>query len=74
MRVNTRKRRNARRVPSLSEFRAFSVFIDTVHRTGQAFMVALGIDAGEQKQMLGFWEGLCHFKLGYFLFEQQSQE
>ena len=41
----------------LSEFRAFAVFIDTVHRAGQAFMVALGIDIEGRKQVLGFWEG-----------------
>jgi len=42
---------------SLSEFRVFAVFIDTVHRAGQAFMIALGIDAEGRKQVLGFWEG-----------------
>ncbi len=42
---------------SLSEFRVFGVFIDTVHRAGCAFMVALGIDVEGRKQVLGFWEG-----------------
>jgi putative transposase len=42
---------------SLSDFSAFAVFIDTVHRAGCAFMVALGIDRGGRKQVLGFWEG-----------------
>ena len=42
---------------SLSDFSTFGVFIDTVHRAGQAFMVALGIDRKGRKQVLGFWEG-----------------
>jgi len=42
---------------SLSDFRIFAVFIDTVHRAGCAFMVALGIDREGRKQVLGFWEG-----------------
>jgi putative transposase len=42
---------------SLSDFRTFAVFIDTIHRAGTAFMVALGIDREGQKQVLGFWEG-----------------
>jgi transposase-like protein len=41
----------------LSDFRTFAIFIDTIHRAGKAFMVALGIDAEGQKQVLGFWEG-----------------
>jgi putative transposase len=42
---------------SLSDFSTFGVFIDTVHRAGQAFMVALGVDRKGRKQVLGFWEG-----------------
>lgn len=42
---------------SLSDFRTFAVFIDTIHRAGTAFMVALGIDMAGRKQVLGFWEG-----------------
>jgi len=41
----------------LSDFKVFAVFMDTVHRAGHAFMVALGIDREGQKQVLGFWEG-----------------
>ena len=41
----------------LSDFKAFAIFIDTVHRAGCAFMVALGIDREGQKRVLGFWEG-----------------
>jgi len=41
----------------LSDFTAFAVFIDTIHRTGEAFMIALGIDREGYKRALGFWEG-----------------
>ena len=41
----------------LSDFKAFAIFIDTIHRAGKAFMVALGIDAEGHKCVLGFWEG-----------------
>lgn len=41
----------------LSDFKAFAVFIDTIHRGGEAFMVTLGIDTSGRKQVLGFWEG-----------------
>lgn len=35
----------------------FAIFLDTVHRGGRAFIVALSIDLGGNKQVLGFWEG-----------------
>ncbi len=35
----------------------FALFLDTIHRGGQAFIVALGIDLSGQKRALGFWEG-----------------
>ena len=54
--VTTRKLKEFRE-RSLSECRVFAVFIDTVHRAGCAFMVALGIDTEGRKQVLGFWEG-----------------
>lgn len=41
----------------LKDFEAFAVFLDTVHRGGVAFVVALGIDVFGKKQVLGFWEG-----------------
>jgi putative transposase len=41
----------------LSGVRAFAVFIDTVHRGKEAFMVALGIDDQGRKAALGFWQG-----------------
>ena len=41
----------------LSDFKAFSIFLDTVHRGGEAFVVALGLDQGGLKRALGFWEG-----------------
>jgi putative transposase len=41
----------------LEDFAPFAVFLDTVHRGGRAFVVALGLDTGGQKRALGFWEG-----------------
>ncbi len=42
---------------SLTSFVPFSVFLDTVHRGGEAFIVALGLDIAGKKQTLGFWQG-----------------
>jgi putative transposase len=39
------------------DFAPFAVFLDTVHRGGVAFVVALGLDINGQKRVLGFWEG-----------------
>jgi len=41
----------------LSDISVFAVFIDTVHRGNDAFMVALGIDRDGRKHALGFWQG-----------------
>jgi len=41
----------------LSSLAVFAVFIDTVHRGKDAFMVALGIDIKGHKHVLGFWQG-----------------
>src|SRR5436309_4813413 len=41
----------------LEDFVPFALFIDTVHRGGVAFVVALGLDIQGQKRALGFWEG-----------------
>ncbi|HVN22489.1 MAG TPA: IS256 family transposase [Syntrophorhabdales bacterium] len=41
----------------LSDIAVFAVFIDTVHRGNDAFMVALGIDSDGRKHALGFWQG-----------------
>jgi putative transposase len=41
----------------LEDFAVFAVFLDTVHRGGTAFVVALGLDTSGQKRALGFWEG-----------------
>ena len=41
----------------LEGFSPLAVFLDTVHRGGQAFVVALGLDIAGQKVVLGFWEG-----------------
>jgi len=42
---------------NLSGIRIFALFIDTIHRGGEAFMVGLGIDAEGYKHALGFWQG-----------------
>lgn len=41
----------------LSKVPVFALFIDTVHRGKEAFMVALGIDTEGHKHALGFWQG-----------------
>lgn len=42
---------------SLSFFVPFAIFLDTVHRGGEAFIIALGIDRSGEKMALGFWQG-----------------
>lgn len=42
---------------SLTAFVPFAIFLDTVHRGGEAFIVALGIDMSGEKVVLGFWQG-----------------
>lgn len=41
----------------LSSFSPFAVFLDTIHRGGHAFIVALGINLQGEKWALGYWEG-----------------
>ena len=42
---------------SLEDLSLFAMYLDTVHRGGQAFVVALGMDREGKKLPLGFWEG-----------------
>ena len=42
---------------SLTNFNPFALFLDTIHRGGEAFVVALGIDLAGHKRVLGFWQG-----------------
>lgn len=42
---------------TLSSFLPFAIFLDTVHRGGDAFIVGLGIDMTGNKTPLGFWQG-----------------
>jgi len=42
---------------SLASFVPFAIFLDTVHRGGEAFVVALGINTSGEKMALGFWQG-----------------
>ena len=42
---------------SLSSHTPFAIFLDTIHRGGEAFIIALGVDTSGDKQALGFWQG-----------------
>lgn len=42
---------------SLADFKPFALFVDTIHRGGEAFLVALGVDMAGEKKALGFWQG-----------------
>lgn len=42
---------------SLSGFVPFAIFLDTIHRGREAFIIGLGIDIKGEKQVLGFWQG-----------------
>jgi transposase-like protein len=42
---------------SLADFTPFALFLDTIHRGGEAFLVALGVDPSGEKKALGFWQG-----------------
>jgi len=41
----------------LEKFLPFAIFIDTIHRGGEAFLVALGVNLSGEKMALGFWQG-----------------
>lgn len=41
----------------LADLSIFALFIDTIHRGGEAYVVALGIDMEGAKHVLGFWQG-----------------
>ena len=42
---------------SLADCTPFALFLDTIHRGGEAFLVALGVDVSGEKMALGFWQG-----------------
>lgn len=42
---------------SLADVTPFALFLDTIHRGGEAFLVVLGVDQGGEKKALGFWQG-----------------
>lgn len=42
---------------SLSSFMPFAIFLDTIHRAGEAFIIGLGIDTMGEKMPLGLWQG-----------------
>ena len=67
--ATTRKLQEFRERP-LEDFAPFAVFLDTVHRGGTAFVVALGLDTNGQKRVLGFWEGASeNAEVGQMLLE-----
>ena len=54
--VTTEKLKEFKERP-LQDFVPLATFLDTVHRGGMAFVVALGLDIYGHKRVLGFWEG-----------------
>lgn len=42
---------------TLEAFKPFTIFLDTIHRADDAFIIALGIDTSGNKMALGFWQG-----------------
>lgn len=42
---------------SLLKFKPFAIYLDTIHRGGEAFIVALGVSVTGKKKVLGFWQG-----------------
>jgi transposase-like protein len=53
----TAKKLKEFRERSLKDFEPFAIFLDTIHRGGEAFLVGLGIDLAGTKRVLGFWQG-----------------
>jgi len=53
----TAQKRKAFQERSWAEFTPFAIFLDTIHRGGEAFLVALGVDVSGEKRALGFWQG-----------------
>lgn len=53
----TAQKLKAFRERPLGEFKPFAIFLDTIHRGGKAFLVALGVNVEGQKMALGFWQG-----------------
>jgi transposase-like protein len=58
----TTKKLTLLRERDLSTIRLFAMVLDTVHRGGAAFVVALGVDLDGKKHALGFWEGATENK------------
>jgi transposase-like protein len=53
----TAKKLRAFQERSLTDFKPFALFLDTIHRGGEAFLVALGVNINGEKMALGFWQG-----------------
>jgi putative transposase len=54
--VTTRKLKEFKE-RDLSDLSLVALFIDTIHRANDAFLVALGLDVTGHKHALGFWQG-----------------
>jgi len=56
---------------SLKDVQCFAVFLDTIHRGGEAFIVALGLEVTGRKRVLGFWQGATeNFEICEALFSE----
>ncbi len=53
----TAKKLSAFTERSWADVTPFALFLDTIHRGGEAFLVALGVDLSGEKMALGFWQG-----------------
>ena len=53
----TGQKREAFKERTLANFTPFAIFLDTIHRGGEAFLIALGVDVNGEKRTLGFWQG-----------------
>ncbi|MBF0556484.1 MAG: transposase [Nitrospirae bacterium] len=53
----TAKKLNEFKERPLSDFNPFAIFLDTINRGGEAFIIGLGINRFGEKKALGFWRG-----------------
>jgi putative transposase len=52
----TAKKLNEFQTRPLADFKPLALFLDTIHRGSEAFLVALGVDIKGEKMALGFWQ------------------
>jgi len=59
---------------SLGAFKPCAIVLDTIHRGGEACLVALGVDVCGEKMALGFWQGSSeHHEIGEALFRDLAR-